>query len=60
MRSYSSDILAGLQELHEAGILMLDLKPHNVLLTAGGRAVLTDFGLARALQLDATSLGVGA
>jgi serine/threonine protein kinase len=52
-RSYSADILGGLHELHSAGVMVLDLKPSNVLLDGDGgqvRAVLSDFGLARLLQ----------
>jgi hypothetical protein len=35
------------QYAHEAGVLHLDLKPGNVLLTADGRPKIADFGLAR-------------
>ncbi|MFI5930950.1 protein kinase [Actinoplanes sp. NPDC051494] len=39
-------LLDALQTAHRAGVLHLDVKPRNVLITPGGRVVLTDFGLA--------------
>lgn len=38
----------GLQAVHDAGLLHLDVKPHNVLVAPDSQPLLTDFGLARA------------
>ncbi len=39
-------ILSALESSHAQGVLHRDVKPGNVLLTADGRPVLTDFGIA--------------
>lgn len=41
-------LLGALQSTHAAGVMHRDVKPGNVLIDAEGRAVLTDFGIARA------------
>ncbi len=40
----------GLQHAHHSGVLHRDMKPGNVLLGADGRALVTDFGLAKDLH----------
>jgi len=58
------ELLDALQHAHDAGILHRDIKPANILL-AGGRALLADFGVARALdtrdgeRLTESGLAVG-
>ena len=41
------DICKGLRELHSRNVVVLDLKPDNVLMTEEGTAVLADFGISR-------------
>ena len=52
----ASQLLTGLQEIHEAGLIHRDLKPSNVMLTRSERVVLMDFGLARAMEEASSSI----
>jgi tRNA A-37 threonylcarbamoyl transferase component Bud32 len=55
-------VAAGLQHLHDAGLIHRDIKPSNILVDVKGVAKITDFGIARAagasqLELDGTVFG---
>ncbi|KAK4048576.1 hypothetical protein OIO90_005746 [Microbotryomycetes sp. JL221] len=50
VRFYMSELVDALASLHRIGIVYRDLKPENVLISAQGHLVLTDFGLATMLK----------
>jgi serine/threonine protein kinase/WD40 repeat protein len=43
----ASQFLAGLQAIHQAGLVHRDFKPENVMITRTGRVVVMDFGIAK-------------
>jgi WD40 repeat protein len=54
----AAQLLAGLDAIHEAGLVHRDVKPENVMITRAGRVVLMDFGIAKGIA-DAGGTVVG-
>lgn len=55
VRMYAADVLRGLVYLHGEGVVHLDLKPGNILVTLDGQAKLADFGMSAQLKDLVTS-----
>jgi hypothetical protein len=53
---YAAQVCRALEHAHENGVLHRDVKPSNILIDRDGRAVLTDFGIARGMDGDEPGL----
>ena len=54
--AYAIEIGRALDAAHERALVHRDVKPQNVLIDGEGRAKVTDFGIARSLELEARQL----
>jgi serine/threonine protein kinase len=50
------DVALGLAHAHERGVVHRDVKPSNIMLANTGKALILDFGIAKALSPDGGSL----
>jgi TolB-like protein/Tfp pilus assembly protein PilF/tRNA A-37 threonylcarbamoyl transferase component Bud32 len=46
----AAEVASGLTYAHALGVIHRDIKPENILISAGGHALLTDFGIAYAIE----------
>ena len=55
---FISQILSALQHAHEKGVVHRDIKPQNIMVQAGDKLKVTDFGIAQISDTKQTNSGV--
>ncbi|MCG6923648.1 MAG: protein kinase [Acidobacteria bacterium] len=58
-REVAAQFLAGLDAIHQAGLVHRDIKPENIMITRTGRVVVMDFGIAKGLAAAQTGTVAG-
>lgn len=56
-RFYIAEVILGVQDIHERGIMHRDLKPKNILVGSDGHLLLIDFGLSKQVERTSTRCG---
>lgn len=54
-RFFAAEMVLALEYLHSLGIIYRDLKPENILLDDDGHIAITDFGLAKFVNVNTTT-----
>jgi serine/threonine protein kinase len=52
-------VACGLGHAHQRGVIHRDVKPSNIMIDEGGRALVTDFGISKALHQDTQYTSTG-
>ncbi len=52
------EVCAAIEYAHQRGVIHLDLKPSNIVVSSAGRAKVLDFGLARVVADDSTRASI--
>ena len=50
--SVAAQVVQALAEAHRQNVVHRDIKPHNIMLTKSGRAIVLDFGLAKSIGVS--------
>lgn len=59
LQLWTAELMLGLKNIHDAGIIHCDLKPENVLLTPSGHVAIGDFGFSVSTTETRGPIGMG-